>query len=265
MNNRLTLKQQDNFQLKTETVFNMASGGSEQDRLPQFTPSNYEIPSWQISWNKPWYQQFEGKRNTPSEYNSRGHVLECKCSLCEDDMESAFSPQTSNINHIFTPSPQDEKEGTLPANEKSGKPKQSSKERIILFSDLPEVSPSSSSETNDPPAFTSTNERSIPTQSNENWSVNTDALFDNIGALSSIQSIKNRVTDIQSRVQQFSGRKDSREFIVLRGLLVTTLAELNRIDAVGIRWLQQAKIIAMESIQDLLTQLKSKINEDDDI
>lgn len=243
----------------------MASGGSEQDRLPQFTPSNYEIPSWQISWNKPWYQQFEEKGNTQSKYNSRGHLLECKCSLCEDDMESAFSPQTSNINHIFTPPPQEEKEETLPFSEKSGKPKQSSKERIILFSDLPEVSPATSSETNNPPAFTSTNERSTSTQSEQNSSLNTDALFDSIGALSSIQSIKNRVTDIQSRVQQFSGRKDSREFIVLRGLLVTTLAELNRIDAVGIRWLTQAKIIAMESIQDLLTQLKSKINEDDDI
>ena len=92
-----------------------------------------------------------------------------------------------------------------------------------------------------------------------------DALFFGLGAISSIQSITDRVTDIQTRVSQFSGTKDSREFIVLRGLLVTTLAELNRIDAVGIRWLQQAKNIAMESIHDLLTQLKSKINEEDDI
>ena len=94
--------------------------------------------------------------------------------------------------------------------------------------------------------------------------IDTDALFNNIGSLSAVQSISDRVTDLQTQVENFSGEKDSREFIVLRGLLVATLAELNRIDAVGIRWLQQAKSIAMESLHDLLNQLRSKIKEEDD-
>lgn len=245
-----------------EEFLNMASRGSEQDRLPQFTPSNYEIPSWQISWNKPWYQQFEGKGSTQSKYNSRGHVLECKCSLCEEDMESAFSPQTSNITHILTPSTHEEKEETFPPKEKPERAQPCSKERVILFSDLPEVSPSSSRSTNVPPPST---RDSSTTNVDGNSSLNTNSLLDSISALSSIQSLRNRATDIQTRVKQFSGTKDSREFIILRGLLVTTLAELNRIDAVGIRWLEQAKNIAMESIHDLIEQLKSKINEDDDI
>ena len=245
----------------------MASGGSERDRLPQFTSSNYEIPSWQIEWNKPWYQQFEEKTNTQSRYNSRGHVLECKCSLCEEDMESAFSPQPSNVTHVFKPSTEENVEETFPPREKQEKPQNQKKERVILFSDLPEVTPSSSTSTSTPQTSTNTSEgrRSNSMSSEGNSGVNTDALFLGLGAISSIQSIKDRVTDIQTRVNQFSGKKDSREFIVLRGLLVTTLAELNRIDAVGIRWLQQAKNIAMESIHDLLAQLKSKINEEDDI
>lgn len=247
----------------------MASGGSERDRLPQFTSSNYEIPSWQISWNKPWYQQFEENRNTQSKYNCRGHVLECKCSLCEEDMESAFSPQPSNTTHKLNPSTQDKIEETVTSKEKKEKPQNQPKERVILFSDLPEVTPSSSSTSyNTPQANASTgnvSENAAFISSEANAGVNTDALFNSIGAISSIQSIKDRVTDIQTRVNQFSGSKDSREFIVLRGLLVTTLAELNRIDSVGIRWLQQAKNIAMESIHDLLAQLKSKINDDDDI
>lgn len=246
----------------------MASGGSERDRLPQFTSSNYEIPSWQIAWNKPWYQQFEEKRNTQSKYNSRGHVLECKCSLCEEDMESAFSPQPSNVTHVFkTSSTEGNMEETFPSREKQEKPQNQKRERVILFSDLPEVTPSTSTSTSAPQTNTNTSAGSASNffSSEGNSGVNTDALFLGLGAISSIQSIRDRVTDIQTRVNQFSGTKDSREFIVLRGLLVTTLAELNRIDAVGIRWLQQAKNIAMESIHDLLTQLKSKINEEDDI
>lgn len=240
----------------------MASGSSERDRFPQFTSSNYEIPSWQISWNKPWYQQFEETRNTQSKYNSRGHVLDCKCSLCEEDMESAFSPQPTDVTHIFQMSTKETQEETFPSKEKQEKVQNKTKERVILFSDLPEVSPSSS--TGEPTSTGDISESANSTDSQGISSIDTNALFNSITSLSSIQSISDRVTDIQTRVKNFSGTKDSREFIVLRGLLVATLAELNRIDAVGIRWLQQAKNIAMESIHDLLTQLKSKINEDDD-
>lgn len=238
----------------------MASGGSDRDRFPQFTSSNYEIPSWQISWNKPWYQQFEEKRNTQSKYNSRGHILDCKCSLCEEDMESAFSPQPSDVTHLYKISTEERRGETFPSKEKQEKPK----ERVILFSDLPEVTRPTSTPTSEAGASTSAGNVSQSRATEDTSGVNTDALFDSIGPISSIQAISDRVTDIQTRVNQFSGTKDSREFIVLRGLLVASLAQLNRIDAVGIRWLQQAKNIAMESIHDLLTQLKSKINEDDD-
>ena len=99
----------------------MASGGSERDRFPQFTSSNYEIPSWQIPWNKPWYQQFQETPNTQSKYNSRGHVLDCKCSLCEEDMESAFSPQPTDVTHIFKMSTKENQEETFPSREKQEK------------------------------------------------------------------------------------------------------------------------------------------------
>lgn len=247
-----------------EIFKNMASG-SDRDRLPQFTSSNYEIPSWQIEWNKPWYQQFKEKRNAQSKYNSRGHVLNCKCSLCEEDMETAFSPEPSDITHLFKLSKDERNQGAFPSKEKQENSEDQTKERVILFSDLPEVTPSTSaaatSERNSASSGASSNSfGSFETSSD----VDTDALFDSIGSFSAIQSISGRVTDLQTQVKQFSGSKDSREFIVLRGLLVATLAELNRINTVGIRWLQQAKNIAMESIHDLLTQLKSKIKEEDD-
>lgn len=248
----------------------MASGGSNRDRFPQFTSSNYEIPSWQVEWNKPWYQQFQEKRNSQSKYNSRGHVVNCKCSLCEEDMEFAFSPQQSNVTHNFKLSRDENREETFPSKEKQEKPQNQRKENVILFSDLPEVIPSSStSAQTDVPGDIHMN-ASSQTSSNQSGAfesstnIDTDALFNNIGSLSAIQSISDRVTDLQTQVNNFSGEKDSREFIVLRGLLVATLAELNRIDTVGIRWLQQAKNIAMESIHDLLGQLKSKIKEEDD-
>ncbi|KAJ7391401.1 hypothetical protein OS493_018445 [Desmophyllum pertusum] len=250
----------------------MASGGNDRDRsdrVPQFTSSNYEIPSWQIEWNKPWYQHFEGKGNAQSKYNSRGHVLNCKCSLCEEDMETAFSPQpmASDVTHLFNLSKDQSSQEAFPSKEKQENPPNQTKERVILFSDLPEVTPPSTSTAS--PSEGRTNASST-TGSNFSGAfetlsdVDTDALFDGIGSISAIQSISDRVTDLQTQVNHFSGAKDSREFIVLRGLLVATLGELNRIDTVGIRWLRQAKNIAMESIHDLLTQLKSKINEDDE-
>ena len=243
----------------------MASGGSDRDRMPQFTTSNYEIPSWQIEWNKPWYQQFEEKRNTQSKYNSRGHLLTCKCSLCEEDLESAFSPEPSDVTHLFELSKDQSHQETFPSKEKQKNPQNQTKERVILFSDLPEVTPSTSASATSEGSSASTGTSSSSTSAFESSSdVNTDALFGSIGSFSAIQSLSDRVTDLQTRVSHFSGEKDSREFIVLRGLLVATLAELNRIDAVGIRWLQQAKHIAMESIHDLLTQLNSKIKEEDD-
>lgn len=248
----------------------MASGGSNRDRFPQFTSSNYEIPSWQVEWNKPWYQQFQEKRNAQSNYNSRGHVVNCKCSLCEEDMESAFCPQESGVAHNFKLS-RDEIGGEIfPPNEKLEKPQNQRTENVILFSDLPEVIPSTSAsaetEVPDEIHFSASSQHNSNSSASFESSTNidTDALFNNIGSLSAVQSISDRVTDLQTQVENFSGEKDSREFIVLRGLLVATLAELNRIDAVGIRWLQQAKSIAMESLHDLLNQLRSKIKEEDD-
>lgn len=249
----------------------MASGGSDRDRIPQFTSSNYEIPSWQIEWNKPWYQQFEEKRNAQSKYNSRGHDANCKCSLCEEDLESAFSPEPNDVTQIFELSKDQSNQGTFPSKEKQEKPHNETKERVILFSDLPEVTPSTSAAAASEGTGSTSSASARPTSSNSYETfqsasdVNTDDLFNSIGSFSAIQSISDRVTDLQTQVSRFSGEKDSREFIVLRGLLVTTLAELNRIDSVGIRWLQQAKNIAMESIHDLLTQLNSKIKEEDDL
>lgn len=248
----------------------MASGGSNRDRFPQFTSSNYEIPSWQVEWNKPWYQQFQENRNAQSKYNSRGHVVNCKCSLCEEDMESAFSPQESGVAHNFKLSRDEIGGGTLPPNEKKEGPQNQRTENVILFSDLPEVVPSTSAsaKTEVPDEIhvsaSSQNSSNSSAVFESSTNIDTDALFNNFGNLSAIQSISDRVTDLQTQVNNFSGEKDSREFVVLRGLLVATQAELNRIDAVGIRWLQQAKIIAMESIHDLLNQLNSKIREEDD-
>ena len=244
---------------------NMASG-SDRDRLPQFTSSNYEIPSWQIEWNKPWYQQFEEKRNPQSKYNSRGHFLNCKCSLCEEDMETAFSPEPSDVTHLFRLSKDERDQEAFPSKEKQENSQNHKKERVILFSDLPEVTQPTSTATSNEGNSASSGASSHSFGAFESSpNVDTDALFDSIGSFSAIQSISGRVTDLQTQVKQFSGDKDSREFIVLRGLLVATLAELNRINTVGIRWLQQAKNIAMESIHDLLAQLKSKIKEEDDL
>lgn len=261
----VNIRHRFNFTFFLKKFKNMASRSSDRDRLPQFTSSNYEIPSWQIEWNKPWYQQFEEKRNAQSKYNSRGHVLNCKCSLCEEDMETAFSPEPSDFTHLFKLSKDESNQETFPSKEKQENLQNQTKERVILFSDLPEVTPSTSttttSEGNSASSGASSNSFGAFESSSD---VDTDALFDSIGSFSAIQSISGRVTDLQTQVKQFSGEKDSREFIVLRGLLVATLAELNRINTVGIRWLQQAKNIAMESIHDLLTQLKSKIKEEDD-
>ena len=255
--------------IRSPDLRNMASGGDgEQERFPQFTPSNYEIPSWQIEWNKPWYQQFDEKRNVQGKYNSRGHVVDCRCSLCEEDMESAFSPQPSDIPHVFNISTENSGKEAFPypPQVKKEKPQNQTSERVILFSDLPEVTPTSSKQTaeerNTSARNISENRTSRDTEGISG--LNSDALFNSITTLSSIQSISGRVTDIQTRVNNFSGAKDSREFIVLRGLLVSTLAELNRINASQTAWLQQAKHIAMQSIHDLLTQLKSKISDDDD-
>ena len=62
--------------IRSPDLRNMASGGDdEQERFPQFTPLNYEMPSWQIEWNKPWYQQFEEKRNIQSKFNSIHYIF----------------------------------------------------------------------------------------------------------------------------------------------------------------------------------------------
>ena len=247
----------------------MASSGNDGDRLPQFTSSDYEIPSWQIGWNKPWYQQFQGKCNQQSKYNGRGHDLKCRCVLCEEDLESAFSPQPNDSSNLFTKTEEKKSKdkNAFSAKGKLQTPSHTQKEeKVILFSDLPEVhTTTQSASTSCTSSDGSAAGISRISSTERNFSgLDADALLSSMGAIASIQSISDRVTDIRSRVEQFSSDKDSREFTILRGLLVTSLAEISRIDSIGIDWLQQAKNIAVESIHDILTQLQDKVNTDDD-
>ena len=241
----------------------MASG--REDRQPQFTSSHYEIPSWQVPWSKPWYQSVAGGIPTNQrKYNSRGHDLDCNCPRCEEDLETAFTPQVvHNTDDILNASRVNtEAEDTYFASGSQQGASQATeqKPKVFLLSELAEVKPNESSSTVVPPqAASDETNRTRPEPSNSCSFPSVEAVMGSVGSMRALAAISDRTKDIQSRVEQLSKESSLQEYLTVRGLLVSCVEQLNRIDSTEVRWLEIAKNISLEAIRNLLAQVEEKL------
>lgn len=260
---------------------------------PQFSQAAYEIPSWQTPWSKPWYQRFDdGKNKREQTYDyvskTKGHKLNCKCTQCEEELDSAFTPVSNNSTDFIHVSNNHDKDningnrenqeilnGTTSGNsqrkcnDKVKTDTNSSQnvrtERVILLSDLEDVRPN----TNDSRPISeaqgtigsSGNASSDSFNANGGMSsMNTDSLFNSFGALATLQSVKDRSKTLQHKIENFRPETDDgRESLILRGLLVSCLAEVQRVGSGNIEWLQTAANMVKSAIEKLLADLEEKI------
>ncbi|XP_031567471.1 uncharacterized protein LOC116302329 [Actinia tenebrosa] len=270
-------------------------------RQPQFTESQYEIPSWQTPWSKPWYQRTDGSSSENGKprtfkYNSRGHLVDCNCSICEEDLEKAFSPQ-SNTNQktlfdipkdrrneikiqqledeengasgegsAFTSRPQNSNGSNFGASGiNSDAPK-----RVYMFSDLAEVTQTTTSNgRNSEPRSSSASisgQRDRGPTSNGNSTTtsssgsNHDSMMEGFGKLTAIQAISAQNSDIQERVRNYRGTSRTQDYRAMKELLEYLLRELNRINS-PVEWIATTKAIALEGIQKTLHTLEQKVKE----
>ena len=283
----------------------MASGEDGiQSTTPQFSETAYEIPSWQIPWNRPWYQRFDdhskNKGQNTCDYvrNDKGHELNCKCCRCEEELDSAFTPQANNsTNFIHFPNYGEEDDverggdsaknesniltgSFTPANsqnrdvnnsQNSSKIRAGGPEKVILLSDLEEVRPSTASDT-DTDVIRPTSETARGSNSTGNASdtssgnndgmssFSADSLLNSFGALATLQSVSDRSKTLQQKIENFRPETDDgRESLVLRGLLVSCLAEIQRVNSTEIEWLQTAKNMVKIAVEEMLEKLEEKI------
>lgn len=275
-----------------------------QSTAPQFSETAYEIPSWQIPWNRPWYQRFDdhsknkGRQTFDYVRKDRGHELNCKCSRCEEELDSAFSPQSNNsTNFIHFPNDREEEDAERGQHSAKKKPnaladsftpakgqnedvssRQSSSqvkaggaENVILLSDLEEVRPSAASDTDTdvtrPTSETARGSNSTGNASDTSMgtsdgmsSFSADSLLSSFGALSTLQSVSDRSKTLQQKIENFRPETDDgRESVILRGLLVSCLAEIQRINSAEIEWLQTAKNMVKVAVEEMLVKLEEKI------
>jgi len=261
---------------------------------PQFSETAYEIPSWQTPWNKPWYQRFDdhgtNKREQRNDYVSKtkGHKLNCKCARCEEELDSAFSPvsnNSTNFIHVSNKNDKDENSGNHERQEKvDGKSSARSHytcndkvksdanssqnvrpEKVILLSDLEEVRPNTNGSKPTCEArggnISSGNASSDSFSANgEMSSMNTDSLFNSLGALATLQSVKDRSKALQEKIKNFRPETDDgRELLILRGLLFSCLAEIHRVGSGNIEWLQTAANMVKSAIERMLVDTEEKI------
>lgn len=267
---------------------------------PQFSETAYEIPSWQIPWNKPWYQRFDdhsknkGRQTFDYVRKNKGHELNCKCTRCEDELDSAFTPQSNNsTNFIHFPNNTEEEDEEKGEDSAKKKPSTSTDyftsansqhkdvnsaqtssqvrapEKVILLSDLEEVRPSTASDidtditrptSESPGGSNSAGSASGFGNADGMSSFSADSLFSSFGALSTLQSVSDRSKALQQKVEHFRPETDDgRESVILRGLLVSCLAEIQRVNSVEIEWLQTAKNMVKIAIEEMLVNLEEKI------
>lgn len=250
----------------------MASGGS--DGTPQFTSSHYEIPSWQVPWNKPWYQCVEGKGfRRQTKYNSRGHEVNCNCTRCEEDLETAFTPQAVNdsADILNVVKRTDLEESANEEEECQEEPKKNTvfpSGKVLLFSELPEVKPKKTESGVIRQQQTESASRcpsGVHAANPSTFVPSSETVIDSVGSLNAIAAISDRTKDIQARVEQFSSDTSIEEYVILRGLLVACLAQLNRIDSTDVRWLEMAKNMCLDAIRGLLTKLEEKLKDRGDL
>lgn len=266
-------------------------------RLPQFTESQYEIPSWQTPWSKPWYQRndssgSDNEKPRKFKYNSRGHLVDCNCSICEEDLEKAFSPQSNTNQKTLFDIPkdrrqeikidqvEDEENGAGKDGSNAARPQNSNglnvgasgvscdaPKRVYMFSELAEVTQTTtsngeSSELRSTNASVSDQDQGTSTSSSNNDGDTHDSMMESLGKLTSIQAISNQNTDIQERVRDYRGTSRTQDYRAMKELLESLLRELNRINT-SMEWIATAKAIALEGIQKTLYTLEQKVREAD--
>ena len=229
---------------------------------------------------------------------SKGHDLNCKCARCEEELDTAFLPQLNNSTNFIHVSnkPDGEEENknhvrqeildttagsfTSINNQGSSNDKDDNggtrshsvrTEKVILLSDLEEVQPSASTDNN---TGNSRATSELPRRNNSAGnasddsfntngsmsSINTDSLFNSFGSFAALQSISDRSKAIQEKIEKFRPETDDgRDSLILRGLLVSCLAELQRLRSREIEWLQTAANMVKVAIEDMLEKLEEKI------
>ncbi|EDO38768.1 predicted protein [Nematostella vectensis] len=273
----------------------MAARGN--DRPPQFTETHYEIPAWQVPWNKPWYQ-WDKKENDADktvrdaqkqQYSNRGHLIDCNCKDCEDDLETAFAPQFNNTSleipedrpnidvdefdnlsrASFSKCQDVASDGVdehKPQPCSSDRGPKAPKENIILLSDLPEyVPPTSNNEvvSSDITHSTSTITHPASSVSHGGGPDRHESLMSTFDNLTAIQRLSDQTRDIQTRVNNFKGTRESRDYVVMRDLLLSLQRELGRVNHNGFEWLHRARNMALEAVTRTLVVLEQKVKENE--
>lgn len=270
-------------------------------RQPQFTESQYEIPSWQTPWSKPWYQRndsssSESEKPRTFKYNSRGHLVDCNCTICEEDLEKAFSPQPNTNQKTLFDIPKDrrkeiniqqlddEENGASEEGSTSARPQNSkglnfsasgsssdAPKRVYMFSELAEVTQTTTSDGgNSEPRSSSASisgqqdRGAMSMHPSNNDSTNSgsthDSLMEGFGKLTAIQAISDQNNDIQERVRNYRGTSHTQDYRTMKELLETLLREINRINS-SVEWIATTKAIALEAIQKTLQTLEQKVKE----
>jgi len=272
------------------------------DRQPEFTNTQYEIPSWQTPWNIPWYQRENSSNDDVQKrfkYNDRGHLNDCTCPNCEDDLEKAFSPHSDSTAKTVSDIPKDRhqevltkiqdhlKDLNIKHDQKSSSSSSSNAQnavpkKVFLLSDLEDVTTNTTSNnlatlstttTSNSNART-TNSReyfsssfaptSNATESSESNATSThDSVMDIFDNISAIQAISEQTKDIQTRVYNFCGNSSSQEYKTMRDLLLALKRELTRIHS-NVEWFAYSKGMALDAIAKTLQILDQRAKQNDD-
>lgn len=272
-------------ELSTQNL--LMAGRESTGRQPEFTNTQYEIPSWQTPWSKPWYQRTDSKKDDrPNrfKYNDRGHLNDCTCSNCEDDLEKAFSPQSNTTRQTVSDLPKDRhrevniqdhlKDLKIGADQKTSSfnnPQNTAPKKVFLFSDLAEVTPntctsiapaSSGSTSNNTSTSNTTRQECFASSSSTSEGTTHDSVMDLFDNINSIQSISEQTKDIQTRVHNFYGKSNTQEYQTMRDLLLTLKRELSRIQS-NVEWFAVSRGMALDAITKTLQVLEQRAKEAD--
>ncbi|KXJ22828.1 uncharacterized protein LOC110251797 [Exaiptasia diaphana] len=249
-------------------------------RQPQFTNTQYEIPSWQTPWSKPWYQRTDSEKgDTPSryKYNDRGHLSDCTCVNCEEDLEKAFSPNVDTTRQSVSDIPRDRHKDvniqvhledldiTNGGEESSTSAQVTAPKKVFLLSDLAEVTPASSNNSiTTTETFSTSNDRASSQDSTPTMtaSMTHDSIMEVFGNFGAIEAISQQTQDIQTRVHNFSGTSNTQEYKTMRDLLLALMRELSRIHS-NVEWFAISKNMALEAIKNTLVILEQKAKQEE--
>lgn len=275
-----------------EKILQMANRDANR-RQPEFTNTQYEIPSWQTPWNVPWYQRENSNNDVQKrfKYNDRGHLNDCTCANCEDDLEKAFAPHTNTTEKTVSDIPKDRhgevkiqdhlKDLHITCDRKGSASSSSNAQnvtpkKVFLFSDLEEVTPKTvsnslatitSSTTSNPNATTANSRESFShtytstSNTSESNPVTHDSMMDMFDSITAIQAISDQTKDIQTRVHSFNGSSSSQEYKTMRDLLLALKRELTRIHS-NVEWFAVSKGMALDAITKTLQILDQRANAD---